>query len=321
MAVYTEIGDEDLADFVDGYNIGGVRSCKGIAEGVENTNYLLVTEEGPFILTLYEKRVDRADLPFFLGLMNHLAARGVRCPTTVVNKAGGTLGEVAGRPAAIITFLQGIWPRRPRREHCDATGTALAQLHLAAVDFALRRDNSLSIAGWGELVESIGRNADRVLDGLSDEIAAEMEFLEANWPTDLPVGIIHADLFPDNVFFLGDELSGVIDFYFACNDMLAYDLAICVNAWCFDPDGALNVTKSSSLISGYSAGRSLTAKEVESLPILSRGAALRFLLTRINDWLSVPPGALVTPKDPLEYLAKLQFHRQARDAKAYGVRV
>lgn len=320
MAVYTEVNDEELADFVEGYDIGGVRSCKGIAEGVENSNYLLVTERGPFILTLYEKRVDPVDLPFFLGLMNHLAARGVRCPTAVIDKRGETLGEIAGRPAAIITFLDGVWPRRPKREHCAATGVAMAQLHLAAADLDLRRDNALSVAGWAELARSIGREADRVSAGLSDEIADEMEFLEANWPNDLHQGVIHADLFPDNVFFLGEELSGVIDFYFACNDMLAYDLAICINAWCFEPDGALNVTKSRGLIEGYGSVRSLSAREVESLPILSRGAAMRFLLTRISDWLSVPPGALVTPKDPLEYMSKLRFHRRARDSEAYGIR-
>lgn len=321
MAVYTEINDEELAEFVEGYDIGGVRSCKGIAEGVENSNYLLVTQSGPFILTLYEKRVDPSDLPFFLGLMNHLAERGVLCPTAVVDKRGETLGEIAGRPAAIITFLDGVWPRRPRLEHCTATGKALAQLHLAAIDLDLRRDNRLSVAGWADLADSIGRDADRVSAGLSDEIAGELAFLETNWPVDLPTGIIHADLFPDNVFFLGEELSGVIDFYFACNDMLAYDLAICINAWCFEPDGALNVTKSKGLIEGYGSARSLTPREVKSLPILSRGAALRFLLTRINDWLSVPPGALVTPKDPAEYLGKLRFHRQAQDGEAYGIRI
>ena len=319
MAVYTEINGEQLSEFVAGYDIGSVLSCKGIAEGVENSNYLLVTDKGPFILTLYEKRVDPADLPFFLGLMNHLSDRGVRCPTAVENRAGETLGELAGRPAAIITFLQGIWPRRPRREHCLATGRVLAGLHLAAADFALRRDNALSLDGWIELAGSIGDAADQVTPGLAEEIAAEVRFLRDNWPDNLPLGVIHADLFPDNVFFLGDDLSGVIDFYFACNDMLAYDLAICLNAWCFEPDNALNVTKSKALIAGYSEARPLTPAEISSLPVLARGAAFRFLLTRVSDWLSVPPGALVTPKDPLEYLAKLRFHRRADTAAAYGV--
>ena len=308
-----------MTDFVARYDIGGVLSCKGIAEGVENSNFLLVTEQGPFILTLYEKRVDPKDLPFFLGLMNHLAARGERCPIAVKDREGGTLGELAGRPAAIITFLQGMWPRRPRREHCAATGTQLARLHLSAADFELRRENALSLDGWIELAATIGADADRVSPGLADEIASEIAFLKQSWPSGLPTGVIHADLFPDNVFFLGTELSGVIDFYFACNDMLAYDLAICINAWCFELDNALNVTKAKALINGYASVRPFTPAEMACLPVLTRGAALRFLLTRVNDWLSVPEGALVTPKDPLEYLAKLRFHRQADNAGAYGV--
>ncbi len=319
MAVYTEISGEQLTDFVAGYDVGGVLSCKGIAEGVENSNFLLVTDQGPFILTLYEKRVDPSDLPFFLGLMNHLSDRGVRCPTAVVDRSGETLGTLAGRPAAIITFLQGIWPRRPQREHCHATGATLAQLHLAAADFGLRRENALALAGWTELAASIGDDADQIAPGLANEIAAEIAFLKDHWPENLPTGVIHADLFPDNVFFLGDDLSGVIDFYFACNDLLSYDLAICINAWCFEPDNALNVTKSKALIDGYAERRPLTTDEVACLPVLARGAALRFLLTRVSDWLSVPPGALVTPKNPLEYRAKLRFHRHARSAEAYGI--
>lgn len=319
MAVYTEISGEQLAEFVARYDIGTVLSFKGIAEGVENSNFLLVTERGPYILTLYEKRVDPKDLPFFLGLMNHLAAKGERCPTAVADRNGDTLGTLAGKPAAIITFLQGIWVRRPRREHCAAVGRAMARLHLAAADFTMRRDNALSLTGWIMLADTLIPEADRVAKGLGDEIAGEVAFLREHWPTALPSGVIHADLFPDNVFFLGEELSGLIDFYFACNDMLAYDIAICLNAWCFELDQALNVTKAKALLDGYRQVRPLEAKEIDTLPILCRGAALRFLLTRLNDWLSVPEGALVTPKDPLEYLAKLRFHRLAETAAAYGI--
>ncbi len=321
MAVYTEISGEQLAEFVASYDIGTVLSFKGIAEGVENSNFLLVTENGPYILTLYEKRVDPKDLPFFLGLMNHLAAKGERCPTAVANRNGETLGTLAGKPAAIITFLQGIWVRRPRREHCGAVGRAMARLHLAASDFTIHRDNALSLTGWITLADALVPEADRVAPGLGDEIASEVEFLRDHWPVGLPTGVIHADLFPDNVFFLGEELSGLIDFYFACNDMLAYDIAICINAWCFEIDNSLNVTKAKALLDGYRQVRPLDAKEVDTLPILCRGAALRFLLTRLNDWLSVPEGALVTPKDPLEYLAKLRFHRRAETAVAYGLGV
>jgi homoserine kinase type II len=319
VAVYTEISGEQLAEFVAGYDIGTVLSFKGIAEGVENSNYLLVTDRGPYILTLYEKRVDPADLPFFLGLMNHLAARGEKCPIAVADRSGETLGTLAGRPAAIITFLQGIWMRRPRREHCVAVGQALARLHLAAADFPLRRENALSLDGWVRLAATVSAEADRIAPGLAAELGSEIAFLQQNWPSDLPDGVIHADLFPDNVFFLGDELSGLIDFYFACNDMLAYDLAICLNAWCFELDNSLNVTKAKALLDGYGQVRPLQENEIANLPILARGAALRFLLTRLSDWLSVPEGALVTPKDPLEFLAKLRFHRHAETAAAYGL--
>ena len=321
MAVYTEINDEQLTEFVARYDIGTVLSIKGIAEGVENSNYLLVTDRGPFILTLYEKRVDPADLPFFLGLMNHLAARGERCPIAVEGKNGEVLGSLANRPAAIITFLQGISRRRPGREHCASVGTTLARLHRAAVDFPLWRKNALSLDGWSGLAATVMADADKVTPGLGAEIEQEIAFLQQHWPAMLPAGIIHADLFPDNVFFLEDKLSGVIDFYFACNDMLAYDLAICLNAWCFEPDNSLNVTKSRALLDGYGQVRALESGEIANLPILARGAALRFLLTRLSDWLTVPSGALVVPKDPLDFYAKLRFHRSVATAEAYGLTI
>jgi homoserine kinase type II len=319
VAVYTEISGEQLSEFVARYDIGAVLSAKGIAEGVENSNYLLVTDHGPFILTLYEKRVDPVDLPFFLGLMNHLAAAGERCPIAVKDRHGEVLGRLADKPAAIITYLQGLSVKRPRREHCAAVGAALARLHLAAADYPLKRENALSLSGWNTLAAHTMPDADRVAVGLADEIRREIAFLGENWPTSLRSGVIHADLFPDNVFFLGDELSGVIDFYFACNDMLAYDLAICLNAWCFELDKSLNVTKAKAMLDAYHAVRPLEADEIAELPVLARGAALRFLLTRLSDWLSVPEGALVTPKDPLEFLARLRFHRSAKSAEAYGL--
>ncbi len=319
MAVYTEISDDQLADFVRRYDIGEVVAAKGIAEGVENSNYVLVTERGSFILTLYEKRVEPKDLPFFLGLMNHLAARGISCPLPVADRKGATLGTLAGRPAAIITFLRGMSVRRPRREHCAGVGEALARMHIAAEGFPLKRANALSVSGWQMLAESVSGQADRVAEGLGAEIKAELAVMQRSWPTKLPQGIIHADLFPDNVFFLGNVLSGVIDFYFACNDMLAYDLAVCINAWCFEPDHSLNVTKAKALMDSYAKVRPLTMAEVEAFPLLARGAALRFLLTRLYDWLTVPPGALVTPKNPLEYYQKLRFHRGAESAAAYGL--
>lgn len=318
MAVYTDVTDDALASFLGRYDLGAVLSFKGIAEGVENSNFLLVTEAGPHILTLYEKRVDPNDLPFFIGLMEHLAGRGITCPLPVRDRSGAALGTLAGRPAAIVTFLEGMSVRRPRVVHCAAVGEALAHMHAAAEGFAISRRNALTVDSWRPLFARSAGRADTVLSGLRREIEAELGVLEAQWPAALPAGVIHADLFPDNVFFLGDALSGLIDFYFACNDFLAYDLAVSINAWCFEPDGALNVTKAKAMIGGYRRIRPLGSEEIAALPLLCRGAALRFLLTRLYDWLNVPPGALVRPKDPLEYLRKLRFHQRAGSAAAYG---
>jgi len=325
MAVYTEVPDDALDAFVAQYDIGAVVSCKGIAEGVENSNFLLQTEAGTYILTLYEKRVDPDDLPFFLGLMEHLAARGLACPTPIVGRDGGRLRELCGRPAAMVSFLKGVWHRRPRAEHCAGLGAALAQMHRLGADFPMARRNSLSLAGWRTLAEAVAPRAAEIDPGLGALVAAELEHLERHWPADLPVGLIHADLFPDNVFFLapmpgGDErVSGLIDFYFACTDILAYDLAICLNAWCFEADGSFNVTKARMMIAAYRRERPLSGAELAALPLLARGAALRFLLTRTFDWLNTPAGALVSRKDPMEYLRKLRFHQQVGGPGAYGI--
>ncbi|WP_068318544.1 homoserine kinase [Polycladidibacter hongkongensis] len=319
MAVYTDVTDEDLAAFLAAYDVGALLSFKGIAEGVENSNYLVQTERGSYILTLYEKRVDPADLPFFLGLMQHLAAGGLNCPTPLINNDGKMLGELAGRPAALVSFLNGVWTRRPKMPHCFELGAGMAQMHVIGADFALKRDNALSVSGWGPLLDDCRARGDEVRSGLVAELEGELAQLQALWPQDLPQGVIHADLFPDNVFFIGETLSGLIDFYFACNDSLAYDIAICLNAWCFELDGAFNVTKAKALLSGYNSVRPLSSAEMAALPVLCRGAALRFLLTRLYDWLRVPEGALVTPKDPLEYLGKLRFHRSVVSPSAYGL--
>jgi homoserine kinase type II len=319
VAVYTEVGDEALSEFVSAYDIGAVLSCKGIAEGVENSNFLLRTEGGTFILTLYERRVAEEDLPFFLGLMDYLAQRGIACPTPIRGRDGRSLRQLCDRPAAIVSFLEGVWPRRPQPKHCAGVGAALAAMHLAGHDFPLRRENALSVAGWRPLFARCAARADEVLPGLAEEIARELDLLEQAWPRHLPEGVIHADLFPDNVFFLNDQVSGLIDFYFACNDALAYDLAICLNAWCFEPDGAFNITKARHMLARYRAVRPLDAAELSALPILARGAALRFLLTRLFDWLHQVDGALVRPKNPLEYWQKLRFHREVTRPAAYGI--
>ena len=319
MAVYTDVSDDDLRAFAALYDIGEVLSCKGIAEGVENSNFLVTTERGNFILTLYEKRVAPRDLPFFIALMEHLARHGVACPTPVPGRDGIALRELCGRPAAIVTFLAGMWPRRILPFHCAALGRALAELHRAGASFRMTRANDLAVAGWRSLFESCRTRAAEAQPGLAEELAAELVLLETLWPRDLPMGVIHADLFPDNVFFRDHELSGLIDFYFACTDFLAYDLAICLNAWCFEADASFNVTKARLLLDGYRRERPLGPGELAALPVLARGSALRFLLTRLFDWLNPPAGALVRPKDPLEYLRKLRFHRAITDPGGYGL--
>ena len=319
MAVYTPVAEAELGTFLAAYDLGAPLALEGIQEGVENSNFRLVTERGRYILTIYEKRVDPADLPFFLGLMEHLARHGLPCPLPVQARDGSALQRLAGKPAAIVSCLDGRWPRRITVEHCGALGEALARLHLATADFTLTRRNALSFAGWQSLFEGCRGKAQAVEPGLEAEIAAELAHLREVWPAALPAGVIHADLFPDNVFFAEDRVTGIIDFYFACNDLLAYDVAICLNAWCFEPDGEFNVTKAKALLQGYRRRRALSEAEIAALPVLARGSALRFLLTRLYDWLHQVEGAQVVPKDPREYLKKLRFHRAVAGPAAYGL--
>jgi homoserine kinase type II len=321
VAVYTEVSDEAVACFLTEYDIGGLVAFRGIAEGVENSNYSLRTSTGDFILTLYEKRVCEAELPWFLGLMEHLATRGLTCPQPVRGRDGAALRRLCGRPAAITTFLPGVWPRRVRPEHCAPLGRALAALHRAGADYAPVRANALGPTGWPPLLARCVGRAAEVQPGLGAELEAALARILTAWPPEmdgLPRGHIHADLFPDNVFFLGGNISGLIDFYFAATDFLAYDLAVCINAWCFEPDFSLNVTKARAILLAYNATRQLSPAELAALPVLCQGAAIRFLLTRLYDWVNTPPGALVTRKNPLEYLRRLRFHLAARDAAAYG---
>ncbi len=319
MAVYTEVDDDALEEFLAEYEIGELVSYKGIAEGVENTNYFLETDKGRYILTLYEKRVARKDLPFFLGLMEHLAQRGIKAPVPVRGQDGRALRELCRRPAAIVTYLQGVSQRRIKLEHCGPLGDVLARLHEAGRDYAGRRSNALALHGWRPLFEKCAARADEVKMGLAGEIESELEFLEKSWPASLPEGVVHADLFPDNVFFLGAAVSGIIDFYFACNDYLAYDMAVCLNAWCFESDGSYNATKARVLVGAYARVRKLLPEERTAMPILLRGGALRFLLTRLHDWLFRADGALVTPHNPLEYYRKLRFHQQVKRTGELGL--
>jgi len=319
MAVYTEVSDEDLERFVAEYDIGDVLSCKGIAEGVENTNYLLQTESGHYILTLYERRVSPEDLPYFLNLMEHLAGQDIPCPTPLHGRDGESLRSLCGRPAAIISFLEGMWPRRIHPYHCAALGEALADFHIAGASFGMSRRNNLSVKSWRPLLDSCIDRADQVESGLGDTLLRELDHLEANWPENLPEGVCHADLFPDNVFFRGETLSGMIDFYFACNDFIAYDVGICLNAWCFERDRSFNVTKAKLMLAAYRKRRPFSAEEMQALPLLARGSAMRFLLTRLYDWLNHPEGAFVKPKDPLEYLRILSFHQHVTKPQDYGL--
>ena len=318
MAVYTEVTDEALHAFLTEYDLGSLLSCKGIAEGVENTNYFLHTTTGSYILTLYEKRVREEDLPFFLNLMGHLFRAGLACPQPIKNRHDTALGRLCGRPAVIVSFLEGVSVSRPNAHHCRELGRGLAALHHAGRDFRMSRANNLSVQAWRPLFEQAQAQADTVSPGLAERTRRDLAELEASWPHGLPGGIVHADLFTDNVFFIGDELSGFIDFYFACTDAFAYDLAICLNAWCFEPGGRYRRDRGQALIAGYEAARPLEPREADALPLLARGAAMRFMLTRLVDWLNVPSGALVQPKDPLEYDRRLAFHREASHARDYG---
>jgi homoserine kinase type II len=319
MAVYTDVSFEELEVMLGGYDIGVPLSFKGIAEGVENTNFYLQTDRGSYFLTLYEKRVREGDLPFFLGLLEHLAARGIACPQPIRRNDGAQWTRVSGRPAALVTFLNGLSLRRPDAGHCASAGEALAQLHAAGADFPIRRPNALSVAGLRELVEHTAGGADSIESGLRELIASSYRDLTSGWPAGLPSGIIHADLFPDNVLFMNAQVSGLIDFYFACNDAFAYDLAIMLNAWCFETDGAYNITKGKSLISAYRRRRELADSELKALPVLAAGGALRFLLTRLYDRLNHDSMALVRPKDPRDFIKRLRFHRSVKSAAEYGL--
>lgn len=317
MAVYTALSNDDVAALMAQYDIGAALACEGISEGVENTNYKLTTAQGRYILTIFEKRVAEADLPFFMGVMERLAARDFPAPMPIAARTGAHVVRAAGKPAAIVSFLDGAWPRVWGVAHCAAVGDALARMHVALDGFEVSRANGLSIDGWERLIKPRLDEAEALRPGLATLVSHDMAEVRAAWPDELPRGTIHADMFPDNVFFAGERLSGVIDFYFACTDFLAYDLAVCLNAWCFDGP-RYDLERGRAMISAYEKIRPLGANECAALPTLARGAALRFFATRLADWKSTPDGATVTPKDPMEYADKLAFHRDAQGPAAYG---
>ena len=309
MAVYTDVTDADLEPFLAAFDLGAPLAFKGIAEGVENSNFLLDTEAGRFILTLYERRVSEVDLPYFVDLMRWLADRGFPGPTPQADRCGRMLHRLNGRPAALVSFLDGVSVRRPNARHCHEAGKGLARLHRAGEGFPGHRVNALGQDAWRRLFEGQAEAADRLRPGLSEAILSDLQALAAAWPHDLPQGVIHADFFPDNVFFVRGRFAAAIDFYFACNDALAYDLAVCLNCWGFDAQLRFRPDQADALLAGYETVRPLSAAERQALPILARGAAMRFFLTRLIDWEATPPGALVRPKDPLEYAARLDYFR------------
>lgn len=318
MAVYTDITDDELAKLLADFDLGEALSFKGIAEGVSNSNFLLETDKGRFILTVYESRTREEELPFFLGLMRWLAQHGYPSAAPMADRQGEALKRIRGKPCAIVGFLPGMSVRRPSVAHCRVAGEGLARLHLAAEGFTQSRVNDLGQAAWAPMFAPLGAAAEALKPGLKATIEADLAHFEQAWPTGLPAGVIHADFFPDNVFFHGKEFAGAIDFYFACNDALAYDLAIALNAWCFEPDGSFNITAARALVAGYEAHRPLSGAERAALPVLAHGAAMRFFLTRLQDWGSTPADALVKPHDPLEYERKLAVHRAASDLVLFG---
>jgi homoserine kinase type II len=318
MAVYTDITDEELAGLLADFDLGQALSLKGVAEGVENSNFLLETERGRFFLTVYERRVRADDLPFFLELLLWLAEHGFPSARPVPDRSGELLKTVRGKPCAIVSFLSGLSVRRPTAAHCREAGAGLAALHLAAEGFPLSRTNDLGQAAWAPLFEGLASAAEGLKPGLAKTISSDLELLAKRWPRDLPEGVIHADYFPDNVFFAGGKFAGAIDFYFACVDAFAYDIAVALNAWCFEPDGSFNITSARQLVAGYESRRTLSEIERSALPMLAHGAAMRFFLTRLADWGATPAGALVRPKDPLEYERKLAVHRSSPDLVLFG---
>ena len=319
MAVYTQVSEDDLSAFLSEYDIGDALSFSGITEGVENSNYRLKTTTGDFILTLYEKRVKREDLPFFMNLMAHMASHGITCPQPVADQSGVVLKTLNDRAAAIVTFLDGTSNNTPSAQRCRSAGHALASMHQAGSNFDGTRANALDHSAWAPLLDACGDAGDQLKTGITELARSRLEGLLAAWPKDLPRGVCHADLFPDNVLFTGDDVTGIIDFYFACIDTHAYDLSIMLNAWCFESDGSFNITKSRQLLAGYQSVRPLSDAEINAIPILCRGSAMRFFLTRLYDWINTPKDAQVRPHNPMDYWTRLNFHHQVSTPEAYGI--
>ncbi len=320
MAVYTKLSEKELKDFFSKYNLGEFLNYTEIKEGIENTNYLIQTEKGKFILTLYEKRVDEKDLPFFISLMKNLFDQKFPSPEPIINKNGNYISEISGKKAAVVSFVNGKSKKNLSPDNCKEVGVNTAKLHLITKKLSGRRENKLSITSWRKIYNNVKNDCSKIHVNLADAIEKSLKEIEEKWPKDIPSGIIHADLFPDNIFFQNEKLSGIIDFYFSCNDFYAFEIAVCLNALCFEGKNenlSFNVTKAKKFIDGYSSIRKLSENEKNSLKILCQGAAIRFLLTRVFDYLNLTEGALVKIKDPIEYLKRLEFHNSVKNYQDY----
>ena len=320
MAVYTKLSENDLKSFFEKYDLGKVLVYKGIKEGIENTNYFIQTNKGKYILTIYEKRVQEKDLPFFLGLMKNLFDKSFPSPEPIINKNGNYVSEILNKKAAIISFLSGRSKKNLSPENCRSVGMQAAKLHTITKNLSVRRENRLSVNSWRNFYKKVQKDCSKIHPNLSKIIETNLDEIETNWPKNIPAGIIHADLFSDNIIFNGDKLTGIIDFYFSCYDFYAFEIAICINALCFEGQKenlSFNVTKAKKFIDGYTSIRKLSEEEKNSLKILCQGAAMRFLLTRVFDYLNLIKGAMVKIKDPIEYLKRLEFHNKVKNYHDY----
>ena len=320
MAVYTKLSENNLKDFFSKYNLGKLLKFQGIQEGIENSNYFVKTDSGKFILTIYEKRVEEKDLPFFMGLMKNIFNENFPSPEPIINKNGNYITEIFGKKAAVVSFLEGTSKKNLTPGNCHEVGIYTAKLHMITKNLNIKRTNRLSVNSWRLIYRKIQKDCSKIYPGLTKIIERNLEVIEDKWPKNIPRGIIHADLFPDNIFFKGSKLTGIIDFYFSCYDFYALEIAICLNALCFEGKNenlSFNVTKAKKFIDGYSSIRKLTEEEKESLKILCHGAAMRFLLTRVFDYLNLTEDALVKIKDPVEYLKRLEFHNSVKNYQDY----
>ena len=313
MAVFTPIDKIALESLLDNYDIGEIIHFEGILEGIDNTNFKILTTKNHYILTIFEKRIQKKDLPFFINLQNHLAKKKFLNPKPIKNKDGEYINKIMDKPCVIMSFLKGSKTTKISTSHCSQVGKQLAILHKLTNDFSLSRQNGLHQKYWISSFEKFKNHKENTYQYLFGSIEKELDFLNHHWPKDLPIGVIHADVFQDNVFFINNVFSGMIDFYFACNDFFAYELAICINAWCFEDNNEINNDKLTTLVDGYQKQRKLTTKEVKALPILLRGATMRILLTRLHDQIYHPKGAFVQPKDPMEFYKILEFHQKNKN--------